>query len=96
MPVRDAGKRTTGSGRYARRIRTCRDVIGLLTEYMEDGLSAAESHRLEAHLALCPPCAEFLASLKTTRAATRSLTIRDVPEDCRAALRAFLKKTLKK
>jgi anti-sigma factor RsiW len=78
-----------------RPIRHCRDVIGLLSEYMDGGLSPAEIRKVEAHFADCPPCVEFLASLKTTRTAVGSLSERDVPADCRRALRSFLKKSLK-
>jgi len=79
----------------ARDIRHCRDVIDLLTEYMEGGLNAAETRRLEAHLAGCSSCAEYLASVKKTAAAGRTLGVAEVPDDCRRALRAFLKKGLK-
>jgi putative transcriptional regulator len=43
---------------------TCRDVTGLLTEYQEGALRLDLRVRLRAHLALCPPCRAFLASLQ--------------------------------
>ena len=69
---------------------TCRDVIGLLGEYMEGALAAALVIRLEEHLANCPACEDFLQSLRSTRAAVRNLRSDDVPEECRVRLRAFL------
>ena len=74
-------------------IRHCRDAIGLLTEYMEGGLAPDQIRQLEAHLTGCSACAGFLDSLNTTRDAARSLGAREVPEECRRALRSLLKKS---
>ncbi|HJW34344.1 MAG TPA: zf-HC2 domain-containing protein [Holophagaceae bacterium] len=43
---------------------TCRDVTGLLTELDEGALGLGLRLRLRTHLAMCPPCRAFLASLK--------------------------------
>lgn len=75
-------------------MKECREVITLLTEYLEGGLSAAEARRLEQHLAGCEACAGFLASLKTVRAAAGTPKADSVPEACRKALRSFLKTKL--
>lgn len=77
-------------------IRNCRDVIDLLTEYVEGGLAPGDARRLEAHLAGCGPCIEFLETLKKTRAAVGTLRAQAMPEQCRRELRAFLKKEMKK
>ncbi len=74
---------------------TCRGVIGLLTEYMEGDLPGGRAGALEAHLALCPACTEFLANLKTARAALRSIRCEDLPADCHRQLRAFLDNELR-
>ncbi len=76
-------------------MHTCQDVIGLLTEYMEGDLPEDRASALEAHLDLCSACHEFLASLRTTKAAVRSLHCDDLPADCHRQLRAFLDKSLK-
>ena len=72
-------------------IRHCRDAIGLLTEYMEGGLTPAGIRRLERHLAGCPACDDFLGTLRKTRDAARSLRATAVPGDCQKALRSLLK-----
>ncbi|MGH9750685.1 MAG: anti-sigma factor family protein [Candidatus Polarisedimenticolia bacterium] len=77
-----------------RTIRECRDVIDLLTEYMEGDLRPDEARRLQEHLASCSACAEFLETLEKTRAAVGGLRSREVPEPCRLELRAFLQKEL--
>jgi anti-sigma factor RsiW len=75
-------------------MQECREVIDFLTEYLEGGLSAAEARRLEAHLAGCDACAGFLESLKTASKAAGTPRAASVPDDCRKALRSFLKKKL--
>lgn len=69
---------------------TCREVVALLTEYMEGGLSRAAVAAMEAHLAGCVACSEYLASLRTTRAAVRGLGQETIPREVVARLRAFL------
>ena len=75
-------------------IRHCRDAIGLLTEFMEGDLTPGRIREPEAHLAACPACAGFLDSLRKTRDAARSLGAREVPEECRRALRSLVKDRL--
>jgi anti-sigma factor RsiW len=70
----------------------CRDVIALLTEYLEGGLTRARTRSLEAHLKLCDPCVGFLETLKKTSAAVSGLRVADIPPDCRRQLRDFLKR----
>lgn len=76
-------------------MHTCKDVIGLLTEYMEGDLPADRTRALETHLDLCSACHDFLASLRTTKTAVRNLRCDDLPADCHRQLRAFLDKSLK-
>ena len=71
-------------------IRDCRDVVALLTEYLEGGLAPGDVSTLEAHLARCSACGGYLESLRKTRDAMRALATREVPEDCRRELRALL------
>ena len=45
---------------------SCRQVVGLVTEYIEGALSDADRRRFEAHIAGCPNCTEYLAEMRTT------------------------------
>lgn len=49
----------------------------LVTDYLEDELSARDRRRFEAHLRRCPHCTEYLDQMRTIIRLTGSLT----PED---------------
>jgi RNA polymerase sigma-70 factor (ECF subfamily) len=44
----------------------CKQVFALLSQYLDAELSPASCEEIQAHLAACPPCIEFLESLKRT------------------------------
>ena len=70
---------------------TCRDVLALLTDYMDGGLPGPIAAELTRHLEGCAACGRFLDSLKTTRTAVNRLRCDQVPEDVHDRLRAFLR-----
>jgi anti-sigma factor RsiW len=52
-----------------RRRRTplvCQQAVALMTDYLENNLSARDRARLEQHLAGCPHCTEYLAQMRAT------------------------------
>jgi anti-sigma factor RsiW len=49
-----------------RRALVCREAVELMTDYLDDVLPRADRARLEAHLAGCPHCSEYLAQLRVT------------------------------
>lgn len=51
---------------------SCRDVLALLSEYVDFELPPAVCGEVEKHLADCPACLEFLASLRKTIALLRA------------------------
>lgn len=44
----------------------CRQAVALMADYLEGRLSVNDMKRLEAHLAACPHCSEYLAQLRVT------------------------------
>ena len=44
----------------------CSEVVKLLTDYLDGALDASTAQRVEAHLALCPPCVIYLEQLRIT------------------------------
>jgi anti-sigma factor RsiW len=64
----------------------CRQVVEMVTDYLEGAMSAADRRRLEHHLAGCPHCTEYLAQMRETI----RLAGRATPEDLTPEMRAEL------
>ena len=45
---------------------TCRELVELVTDYLEGALSLAERHRFEGHLGTCRVCPRYVEQLRTT------------------------------
>ena len=58
----------------------CREVIDLLTDYVEDALPEQERRRVEAHLASCDGCTTYLEQMRETIRLTGMLTEEQIPE----------------
>ena len=71
-------------------MRPCSEVIALLADYLERQLPPAVQADLEQHLARCPRCVAAVQGYERTVSLLRSLTERDLPDDLRLSLRAFL------
>ena len=52
-----------------RRSLVCRQAVALMGDYLDGRLTSADARRLEAHLAECPHCSEYLDQLRVTIAA---------------------------
>jgi anti-sigma factor RsiW len=64
----------------------CRQVVSLVTEYLEGSLPPDQRRRFEAHLEGCPHCTEYLAEMRTTLRLLGRLDPDRVPEHVRRAL----------
>jgi anti-sigma factor RsiW len=67
--------------RRRRRALVCRDAVALITDYLDGALAARDRDRLEAHLAACPHCSEYLAQLRITMDALGRVEPDDLPEE---------------
>jgi anti-sigma factor RsiW len=45
---------------------TCRELVELVTAYLDGMLSDAQRREFEEHLALCPGCEDYLAQFQQT------------------------------
>jgi anti-sigma factor RsiW len=63
------------------RALTCREVIDLLTDYVEDALPEEERRRVEAHLAICDGCTTYLEQVRETIRLTGMLTEEQIPDE---------------
>lgn len=67
-------------------VATCREVVDLVTEYLDGGLETRERRAFERHVVLCPPCRGFLAQVRETTEVARSEREAIVPEPLRDSL----------
>ncbi len=65
---------------------TCREVVELMTEYLEGSLSAADRARFEQHISGCDGCTAYLAQLRMARMLMGRSAIEPVPEPMKAEL----------
>ncbi len=52
---------------------TCREVVELVNEYLDDGLPLPKRIRFEQHLDACPHCVVYLEQMRATISATARL-----------------------
>ena len=53
---------------------TCKDVVELVTDYLEQTLLPEVQARFEAHVADCPGCETYIAQVQKTITMLRKLT----------------------
>jgi anti-sigma factor RsiW len=68
----------------------CVDGVGVLMEYLEGVLPAADRERVEAHVAGCARCVAFVESYRQTPRILRAATAAAFSDDVAASLRRFL------
>lgn len=62
------------------RFPTCRDVVAIITDYLENRMSVDERERFERHIAICDGCATYLEQMRLTIRASRTVTDEAIPE----------------
>jgi anti-sigma factor RsiW len=60
---------------------TCAQLVELVTDYLEQRLSAADTERFEEHLAFCDGCSAYLEQMRAMIAATGRLREKDLPPE---------------
>lgn len=65
---------------------TCRELVELVTEYLEGTLSRRDHARFDAHLAECSNCTHYVAQFRETIRITGELRESDVPPEAADAL----------
>jgi anti-sigma factor RsiW len=69
---------------------TCRELIDVLAEYLDQSLSTDVAEALERHLADCAPCRAYLATYRKARAIGAEAQRLDMPGEMKDRLRRFL------
>ena len=47
-------------------MNTCQEIIDFLGDYVSGELPAAQREEFERHLAICPPCVDYLKTYEQT------------------------------
>ena len=69
---------------------TCKELVELVTEYLEGTLSSLDCARFEEHLAECPGCRTYLQQMRQTIRVLGQLPEESLSPDCKEELlRAF-------
>ena len=69
---------------------TCRDGAALLMDYLEGVLPAGVQAAVDAHLAGCVKCVEFVRAYRETPRIVRESTAFEMPAELAESLRRFL------
>jgi anti-sigma factor RsiW len=59
----------------------CREMVELITSYLEGRLPADDQVRFERHLAACPNCTAYLEQMRMTIAAAGRITPDDLTDE---------------
>ena len=65
---------------------TCRELVELVTAWLDDALPAPERARFEAHLADCPYCRTYLEQIRQTIQLLGRVTENDLAPEAKFAL----------
>jgi anti-sigma factor RsiW len=69
---------------------TCKELVELVTGYLDGSLRGRRRRRFDSHLAACDGCTRYLAQMEATILATGALTEEQVTDEQKAVLlRAF-------
>ena len=68
------------------KVLTCREVIELLSDYVEDALPTDKRRSVEEHLAGCDACTAYLDQMRETIRLSGMITEEQVPEEQKQAL----------
>jgi anti-sigma factor RsiW len=69
---------------------TCREMVELVTEYLEGAMSPREQAMFEAHLSVCPGCTAYMEQMRQTIKLVGALTEESIDPQARDdLLRAF-------
>jgi anti-sigma factor RsiW len=64
----------------------CKELVQVVTDYLEGTLGADDRRRLEAHLEICPYCVEYVEQFRKTIEAMGSLSLESIPPERRSEL----------
>lgn len=69
---------------------TCKELVELVTDYLDGALSRRDRKRFEKHISGCTNCTEYVAQFRETIRLTGTLRERDISKEAADELRAAL------
>ena len=67
---------------------TCKELVELVTGYLDGSLRGRRRRRFESHLAECDGCTRYVEQMRTTIRATGTLTEEQVTDEQKTVLLA--------
>jgi putative zinc finger protein len=65
---------------------SCSEIVELVTEYVEGGLSTADRDRFEEHIGFCTPCLTYLDQMRQTVAGIGEVEADELPPELQSSL----------
>ncbi len=59
---------------------TCKELVELVTDYLEMRLAQGDLERFEAHLELCDPCVTYIEQIRQSVAVVGTLSEETLPQ----------------
>jgi hypothetical protein len=76
--------------------QTCKQIAGLMADYLTDKLRPKIKAEFIKHLSICPDCVNFLRTYKKTVQSAATLRIEEIPPKVRNNVLAFLRNKLRR
>jgi anti-sigma factor RsiW len=73
---------------------TCKQVVELVTDYLDGELPAAMREAVERHLQACPHCVTYVEQMRLTAASLRDVPVESISPQARAELVAAFRSLL--
>ena len=68
----------------------CKELVYLLGDYLDGSMEEHLRKDLDAHIAMCESCTNFLRTYDSTKIICRQVKLAEIPEEFRERLRAFV------
>ena len=70
----------------------CKELVEIITDYLEGTLPERDRARFDAHILTCPPCREYVAEMNATLRLTGRLTVESISSGARDDLLRALRR----
>ena len=77
-------------------MRSCKELVDLMADYLEGQLDPEVSRDVDQHLTDCPLCLSFLKTYRATTHLIREVACKEIPPELGERLERFLRERLGK